>query len=156
MKNLFYLILISLTFTSCGESFLYKKKIKTNPEGWAYQDSLVFPITIEDTSQVYTLLMDVHHNTSYSYQNIYFKIGTAFPSGKRLEQELSSDLARKSGEWYGECRGQNCTASINLQGKAKFNELGEHTIIVKQHSRDSLLEGIKGISIKMKPLEIAD
>jgi gliding motility-associated lipoprotein GldH len=148
----FYLIIPILFFlASCGdkENYIYQESKSINESGWIYADSLDFNFDIPDTSKIYGLILDVAHTTDYPFQNIYFNISTSFPSGKRLQQSLSSDLAEKSGQWHGKCSGKNCTASIFLQEKAKFNEVGKHRINIAQFSRDSVLVGIEELNLKL-------
>ena len=151
MRYIYLFIPVLLFLISCGdnENYIYQESKSINGSGWTYTDSLDFNFDIQDTSKVYGLILDIEHTTDYPFQNVYFNISTTFPSGKRLKQSLSSDLAEKSGQWYGKCSGKNCTASINLQEKAKFNEAGKHQINIAQFSRDSSLVGIKELRLKV-------
>lgn len=149
----FYILFVfcSLLFVACDNgNYLYQETKSINKSGWTHSDSLDFNFEIKDTSIVYSLILDVNHTTDYPYQNTYFNISTAFPSGRNLKQQLSSDLANKGGVWYGDCSGKNCTASINLQEKAKFDEVGDYKINIAQYSRDSSLLGINSLSLKLK------
>ncbi len=143
-----------LVFTACeNEKYIYNKTQNVNPEGWVYPDTLDFSFDIKDTSKLYSILMDINHSTDYNYQNIYMNISTTFPSGKYLHQRISSDFADKTGKWHGKCSAKNCTAPINLQEKAKFNETGKYNITIAQFSRDSALKEINGITLKLKEYE---
>lgn len=151
MRYFFLVITILFFIISCGnsENYIYQENKSIDNTGWIYADSLDFNFEIQDTSKVYGLILDVNHTTDYPFQNIYFNISTSFPSGKILQQELSSDLAEKSGKWYGKCSGKKCKASINLQEKAKFDEIGKHKINIAQFSRDSALVGVEQLSLKL-------
>ncbi len=153
MKNSCLFLFLALLLTSCGNQHLHQESVSLDPQGWAFADSLRFEFEIEDTTKLYSLGMDISHTTEFPYQNIYFMVGTEFPSGKKLRQQLSSDLADKSGKWYGECNAKRCSANINLQGKAKFKEPGKHAITVAQFSRDSALVGVERIGFFMDVLE---
>ena len=151
MRFIYLIIPVLFFLASCGdnENYIYQESKTINESGWTYADSLDFNFDIQDTSKLYALILDVDHTTDYPFQNIYFNISTSFPSGKRLQQPLSSDLAEKSGKWHGKCSGKNCTASINLQERAKFNEMGKHRINIAQFSRDSVLMGVEEVSLKV-------
>ncbi len=151
MRFAIILSIFFLIFVSCKDTdYIYQQKKSVSYKGWVYADSLQFNFDIKDTSKIYSLLMDIKHTTEFPYQNIYLNISTSFPSGKFLQQKLSSELADKTGKWYGKCSGKECIAPINLQGKAKFNELGKHKITIAQFSRDSALLGISAIELKLK------
>jgi gliding motility-associated lipoprotein GldH len=139
-----------LLLSACEEENLYDKSEGVNSEGWGYAERLDYEFEIQDTSKLHSLLLDISHNTEYPYQNLYLRIGTEFPSGKTLEQTLSSDLADKQGKWYGDCSGNTCVAHINLQEKALFTEVGKHRISIGQHSRDSSLTGVNGLRLMVR------
>ncbi len=146
-----FFILSLIIFHSCEtEKYIYQQKINVNPKGWGYTDSLEYEFNIQDTSIFYTLLMDIEHTLEYNYQNIYMDISTRYPSGKYMNQVLSSDFADKSGRWYGKCSGDQCLAPINLQSKTKFPEPGNYNINIKQFSRDSALLEISRITLKLQ------
>ncbi len=149
--SLFLSIVFLFLLASCDtEKYIYKKEIKVNDLSWEYADSLQYQFDIIDTSKLYSILLDIHHGAEYDYQNIYLNISTIFPSGKYLKQQLSSDLADKKGRWYGKCNSTSCTAPINLQETAKFNEVGKHHITIAQFTRDSSLKEVKDITLKLK------
>lgn len=151
----FFIAVILLSSCDSGD-YIYKENKTINTEGWAYADSLDYKFDIKDTSLVYSLILNVNHTVEYPYQNIYFNISTSFPSGRVLKQPLSSDLANKAGVWYGDCSDKKCIASINLQEKVKFDEIGQHNINIAQYSRDSALAGVKNVELKLMEYKIAE
>ena len=133
MKKIFPILILACLFAACGDgSYLYSESRDVNPKGWLHTDSLSYEFDITDTSRIHSLEMDLSHTPDYPYQNIYLQIATEFPSGKRVQQSLNSDLADKTGRWHGDCSNAGCVAHINLQEKALFTEPGKHRIIISQ------------------------
>lgn len=108
---------------------------------------------IQDTVQLYSLLLDINHSVDFKTQNLYLYIYTGMPDGERLGKQLNIDLAAPSGTWFGECSGQRCEVAINLQKKAYFNQIGTYKFTIKQYMRENLLQGINNITFKMKEIE---
>ena len=153
MSKYSFFSILSLAFffcVSCGENYLFDKKISLEKGEWSYDNSLDFTFDITDTTHIYNLLLEVDHSIDYAYQNCYFKIHTQFPSGEKTEQLLSIDLADGVGRWQGDCSGESCTVLLDIQKKAFFNALGEHTITLEQYMRKNPLKGIKSLAIKLE------
>lgn len=112
-----------------------------------YSDSLQFEAEITDTSKVYDIELEVEHTPEYGFQNVYVRIHTEFPNGKRLSQPLSLELAGKAGNWLGKCGRTKCRLMVPIQQSAYFNELGMHRFIVEQYMRMDALPGITGIGL---------
>lgn len=154
MSRLFLVVFIAgfLTIIGCGESYYFEEQ-KTFQDGvWTYQDSVNFEVDIQDTVQLYALLLDINHSVNFKTQNLYVYIYTQMPNGERLSKQLNIDLAEPSGKWFGDCSGQHCNVPINLQKKAYFNQLGKYKFTIKQYMREDLLKGINNITFKMKEI----
>ena len=150
-KYLFVFLFFSqLLLFSCAGDYIFEKKVEIEKGKWQYENTLDYSFEITDTNKVYNLLLEVQHSVDYSFQNCYFKIFTQFPSGEKVEQLLSVDLANKIGQWYGDCGGEFCTILVDLQKKAFFSVIGKHTITLEQYMRKNPLKGIKSLAIKLE------
>ncbi len=150
MRKLLLLFLLSSLASACGSDYLFEETYPLEETGWAYTDTLDFNFSIEDTSRVYNLYLDVEHSTQYAYQNLYTKIYTRFPSGERLDKIVSLELADKTGAWQGDCSREKCRFLAPIQMNAFFNETGKYTITLEQYMRESPTEGIQGVGFKLE------
>ena len=112
---------------------------------WSYADSLDFSFRIDDTLQLYDLWLEVEHAVDYPYQNLYTRIHTRFPSGQRLSEPLSLELADKVGRWYGDCSRNSCTLRIPIQQGAFFDQPGNYHITVEQYMRQDPVQGVRHV-----------
>lgn len=150
-SNTFLITLFTLLFFfGCKEDFYFEESKELPSSQWTYQDTLNFTFQVVDTSTIYNLYLDIDHATEYPFQNVYLKVATRFPSGKRIKEQLPINFAEKTGRWYGKCDSEWCKLRVNLQQGAFFNELGDHTITLEQFMRVDPLPGIKGLSIKLE------
>ncbi len=153
LQKLLASAVLILALSACGGGFLYKKTIDIPGEAWAYEDTLRFDFDIADTTKLYALFLDVTHSGNYAYQNLYVQFLTTFPSGKTEAKIVSLELAAPTGIWNGRCRGNECTVEIPLQAKTHFQGTGKHILALEQYMRQSPIEGIKSMTLKIKALK---
>lgn len=132
--------------SSCGPRYALQES--KDIEGvWTYADSAVFEMDLTDTSKLYAIAIALQHTTDYAFQNLYLRIHTQFPSGERLSQPISLELAGKAGNWLGKCRGEGCKIVIPIQENAFFNATGTHRFVLEQYMRSDSLPGIRSIGL---------
>ena len=138
MRNLLLLLsFLSFLLSACGPDYLYEETSDLEEAGWTYTDTLNFQFTIDDTPALYNLYLEVEHTTDYSYQNLYTQIHTQFPSGQRMSQVVSLELADKAGVWP-------------IQANAFFNEPGTYVITLEQYMRRSPVTGLTSIGFMLE------
>lgn len=153
VQNLFFLSLFFLSLWSCSESYVLEENFNIPNQSWSYKDSMLIKVPVTDTKQRYNLYLDVEHSPEFSYQNLYVRINTAFPSGERVSDKVSLELADDTGQWYGKCNSDNCILRIVLQENIYFKEVGDHQISIEQYMRQDALEGVNGLSFKLSKVD---
>lgn len=148
--NVFMAFVTLVFFTSCGETYTVEKENVFDNQTWNYQDSVIFDFDNLDTAKRYSLYLDIAHSTEYDYQNIYIKIHTVYPSGKRISDQVGIDLAAYDGKWKGKCSGEDCVVPIVLVEHVKLSELGKHQFVFEQYTRDEALPFVEGLTFKVK------
>lgn len=147
----FIFIIITIAFLSaCNSGVYYQKKIELPNANWAYGDTLAFQFSISDTMEIYNLYLDIEHSDAFSTQNVYMKLYTLFPDGKRLSKQKSFDLFDQQGKPAGACSGGNCQLHTMLQEKAFFNSPGTYEITLEQYTRENPLPGIHAIGLTIE------
>lgn len=147
LSRFILLVFTALNIVSCEQNILFSEK-KEIPGGvWTYRDSLDFRFTVTDTAQIYDMYVDFEHVDTFPNQNIYLKLYTRFPDGKRLSRARSFDLFDAQGESSGECSGGRCRVHSLLQNNAYFNRPGEYVITLEQFMRRDSLAGVKSVSL---------
>ena len=134
-----------LFFASCMAGYDYEKRYEIQNGNWEQGDTLDFTFSIKDTLSIFNLYLEVEHSTSYNFQNLYTRIYTQFPSGERINELLSLELADKAGVWLGKCNSESCILKIPIQEGAYFNQSGQFTVTVEQYMRTDPVEGIQSI-----------
>ncbi len=148
----FYFLLSIVVFASCGPKVIYEHHIEV-PQKWAYKDSLFYEFEVSDTLKPYDISLDITHEATFGYENLYIYTVTVFPEGKRSSNPVSLQLADTIGDWKGKCDDQECQTHINIAVASYFKTMGTYKIIICQHSRQDLLEGIETIGVKISESE---
>lgn len=150
-----FFVFIALCCCACGPDYLYKEEKKIAAGQWAYRDTMDFRFSIADTTQLYNLFADFEYADTFPTQNIYLKLHTRFPDGKRIARIRSFDLFDTQGTAAGKCSGHTCKARILLQDKAYFNLPGEYTITLEQFTRRDPLPGMRSAGVAVEKTGVA-
>lgn len=146
------LIVFVLLWTACDTAYFSAEK-KIDGKYWTYENPFEFSFSAKDTLSTYDFILDVHHDKSYPYQNIYFKVRTIFPEGDTITDPFSVNLANKFGNWNGQCRGDDCSLEVAIQQNVRFRSVGDHHIAIWQYSRKDSLPGIERLEFNIVPNE---
>jgi gliding motility-associated lipoprotein GldH len=147
------LALFVFTFLSCSKDVYFQQKEVISNAMWSFDDPKTFSFEIKDTSSFFDLILDVKHATDFSYENLYVKIQTVFPDGRKTDDQVSLELADDFDQWQGKCNSNFCTVNIVLQSGVYFREVGKHTLEIEQFNRENPIEGIKEMTLKLVKLD---
>jgi gliding motility-associated lipoprotein GldH len=147
---LWALALLLLGFAACKEPFEYKESRPLSENGWTYRDTLDYQFNITDTSVLYNLYLVFEHADTFAWQNLYVKLYTRFPDGKRLSKPCSFDFYNNQGKSNGQCSGSTCVYRSLLQGNAFFNVPGAYLLTLEQYMRQDAVKGIKKVTFLLE------
>jgi gliding motility-associated lipoprotein GldH len=136
--------------SSCGPDIIYEKNYDLPEEGWSYEDALNFEVPVEDTLEIYNLYLDLVHSRDYPFENMYVRIHTTFPSGRRTTEQVSLELAGEAGIWNGDCGREICRITIPIQTNAYFDQTGSYEFTLEQYMRRNPLPGVESIAFRME------
>ena len=148
--NFWFLSILAILLSACGPNYIFEETKPITANGWSYADSLQFEFNILDTTSIYNQSLVVNHTTEYGFQNLYVKVHTIFPDGKRTSQLLSLELASKIGLWFGDCNEEACSLEIPIQNNIFFPMPGTYAFVLEQYMRKDPLEGIQSFELKIE------
>ncbi len=131
----------------CKKNAFYENTKSIPNAVWLYGDTLAFPFAIDDTSKLYHLSLDFTHQVPFSTQNIYVKLHTQFPDGKKLSKVKAVDFYDNAGKSLGTCSGDHCTTHLVLQENMYFKQPGAYVISVEQFMRQDSLAGVEQVKM---------
>jgi len=148
-----FFLMAFFAFSCNKEKIILEKNalIKENT-GWIFSDSLDVDFSVNDTSRFYAMRFQLDFDPQFNYENIYTRIHTQFPDGKRISEILSLQLTNETGVWAGECNKQICQVEIPLQERIIFPSTGNYNISITQYMRTDTLVGIKNAKFSLVDL----
>lgn len=132
---------------ACNSNTVIKEEKALPGNQWAYRDSLDFKFQIADTASVYSLALDFEHGLDFPMQNVYVKLFTRFPDGRRPGKAVSIEFFDAQGKANGKISGKSSRLRAVLQENAFFNQPGEYGLTVHQFSRRDSLPGISKVGL---------
>lgn len=142
-------VVFMLFLMSCDEPVIWESSHEFEYDKWYYDLPATFEFEAPDTTQLYSLLLQIQHEEEYSYQNLYARIQTIFPSGDTTTTVTNFDLATKTGRWFGDCRFGLCRPTAELQSRFRFEQPGSYAISVEQHMRINPLQDIPKLTLQL-------
>lgn len=161
MLNLkYFIILISflaLGFISCSQKEIYYQYEELKNGKWNQTTECVFYVDSAsyDSLQSYNILLEVVHNNSYKYQNLWigYTLELDADSIYTDKQEKEYIIADSEGKWYGSGFGSSYQISMPLLKNVYFdkgNVRKNHRIRISHRMTDNPLIGIEKVGIKIE------
>lgn len=133
---------------ACGPKTIYEHEV-AYPQGWSYSDTTVFDFAVADLDAAYDLVLELDHGTDYPAENLYVRLHTTFPDGRRTSDRVSLELAGEYGVWNGDCSAERCDFSVPILSGTRFKEAGDYRLVVEQFSRRETVEEVRGVGLRV-------
>jgi gliding motility-associated lipoprotein GldH len=146
----FISLLICSMLTSCDKNVVMESHQSFLNEKWDYSDAKTFTAEIQDTVQHYNIYVTLRHGFNFEWRNLWVKIETTFPDGRKFEKRVNLVLSEANGEWFGDVLGDNCDITIPIQQNAYFPELGKYSFKLTQDMRENPLSYVKSVGMRLE------
>lgn len=123
------------------------KNIKNNT--WRRSKPIEIPIEISDTGFYYNLAVNLRVTNDYKYRNLYLKLNTLDPSGKKSSDVILLTLADHTGKWVGHNLGPIISFRIPIQKDKVFYKSGKYLFELEQNMRDTVLKEVVTVGLKL-------
>jgi gliding motility-associated lipoprotein GldH len=154
MKNKFFILIVSsLFFTGCVKNDVYLKYKTINLTGWNKDSLFTFDIQIKDTTILYNLYINVRNRSEYPYQNMWLFLSVNSPDNILSKDSIECYLADKHGKWLGSGIGSVYEMPVLYQQKVKFGKAGIYRYKIVHGMRDSILQGINDIGMRVEKID---
>ncbi|MBU2649820.1 MAG: gliding motility lipoprotein GldH [Bacteroidetes bacterium] len=153
-RYIVYIILpvLFLFFISCDRGRLYDRSFSVADQIWHMDSAMVFSVEVDDSLSLYRFYLNIRHNTDYPFSNIFLFLDTRFPNGNTARDTLECILADKQGRWYGTGGGRIRDNQILIREGLKFPRNGEYLFKITQGMRETGLEGMEDVGIRIEKM----
>ncbi len=142
-----------LLLVGCESGIYYQDTYKPEDNVWKHSDLVDFDFSIADSTAMYNMYLDITHETSYPFQNLYVMIRSVSPDGLIIEDQHSLELQEKGGAWIGGCNAQKCEIRFILREGFTFPMSGSYTIQLEQNTRTEALKGVREIGLVIEKVK---
>ncbi len=150
MKN--FIFLIPLVFVlSCTEKDRILDQMTDIPKGtWNYFQIPDYTFQIDDASYTYDFYLKLRIQKSYPYENLYLLAHIKGPDGKIIRQRINFTLTDETGKPLGHSSGSSVNYELPMFRNKNLGGIGQFNIAIEQNMRDSIVQGVESIGVKIK------
>lgn len=149
-KWFFLILAVAFLLASCDRSVVFEGHQALQASGWASDEKLHFEVSIDDTTSLHNMYVDVRNTTDYGFSNLYLFLNIEFPDGTLLRDTLECTLAEKDGRWTGKGFGKIRSNRFLFRTDVWFPVTGEYFFSIEQAMRTDLLEGISDVGLRIE------
>ncbi|MBN3034327.1 MAG: gliding motility lipoprotein GldH [Bacteroidales bacterium] len=139
-----------LLLPACHSGRMYEEYQHISGEIWYPDQPVSFTTEIRDTLFPHMFYINIRNTTSYRYSNLFLFIGIRYPDGKRSRDTVECILASPDGRWLGSGMGNVRNLQVLLKRDVIFPSAGTYTFTLQQAMRDTALQGIADIGIRIE------
>lgn len=156
MKQFFLFLMVGiwlLSFSACDHNRIFDEYKPISNEQWHKDSLMVFTIPISDTLQNNSVSLNIRNNINYTYSNLWLFTHIKSPDGTIIRDTFEMVLADPSGKWLGEGFGGYKSREAIYRSKIYFPHAGEYQITIQQGMRETILEGISDVGLRIEKVE---
>ncbi len=136
--------------TACVPDHVFDENVPVKDYQWYYKDTAAFEVNIQDTVAAYNIYVNIRHNGSYAFSNLWIFVHTQKPGGPWERKRVELPLADKTGRWYGANMSDVYDQQIPIQYKAQMPRKGLYRFVLEQNMRVDPLENVMAVGIRLE------
>jgi len=130
-------LLLAMMVFSCDPQMIYDRYEKAEGGNWSWDEKMVFPVEIQDTTGLHDIYMQIRHTVEYPMSNLYVFIIVEGPGGQQLRDTVNLILAEPDGRWKGRGQGKFRELQLLYRKQTRFAGSGIYTFTLEQGMRRS-------------------
>ncbi|MFO8086996.1 MAG: gliding motility lipoprotein GldH [Bacteroidales bacterium] len=148
-KLLVSTVILSMFMVACGDDYFFIKSKAFEDQQWAADTPKGFTFQVEDTTSLYSFILNIRNTTDYEYQNLYLFMTTTYPDQSSSRDTMEILLAKRSGEWLGKGSGYYRDNLVLFKKNVSLPEPGNYRIEFVQAMREDTLQGVDEIGLRI-------
>ena len=151
-KILFFVMLVSMSFTACDPGKIFENNVNIPAAGWNRAEHAKFEVEITDTTSPCNVYINVRNNSDYKYMELWLFVDVISPSGTVERDTAKIMLADHRGKWLGHGLGRKFDTRKVFRKNVQFPAAGKYTFRFEQATRDETLSGIDDIGLRIEKI----
>ena len=134
---------------SCHAKARYSESRSIPDQKWKQNDKTVFKIPIDDTTQLYNIVLTLRTTADFPYRNLWMYLTIDGPSGKSRKLPLNIITADPNGRWTGDKSGSVVTFDTLLVSHNRFPKKGQYTFAFEQATTQQILPEVLDLTLDL-------
>lgn len=149
-RNFLFIPALCVLLFSCGEQEFFEGNEPVAGSSWDRKDAKAFIVNIDDTVSYYDFFVDLRHNESYPYANIYLFMTVNLPGDKHAQDTIGYYMQDAERNWLGNHSGSLISHHVLVKQNRRFPRKGKYVFTLRNGMRDNPLNGITDVGITLK------
>jgi gliding motility-associated lipoprotein GldH len=155
MRRIYFLWLMALlSLAGCSDNRIYDTHIDLENALWPENKALNYDFEVKDNKQAYNVIYNIRYANTYPYYNLYLHYYLTDSTGKTLrDHQIHMDLFDpKTGKPLGKGLGDLFDGTFLNQDlkNYKFPYAGKYKMKLRQYMRQSQLQGISSVGVRVE------
>jgi gliding motility-associated lipoprotein GldH len=152
MIKLFYCLTLVFLLNACSEKGKIADEMKEIPKfQWSYNQIPDFGFEVKQPQLYHQFYLKLRIQKSYPFENLYLLAHIKDAQGKISTQRVNLTLADVDGKPLGKTSGNSINYELPLFVNKKMEGgPGQYFIAIEQNMRDSIINGVESIGVKIK------
>jgi gliding motility-associated lipoprotein GldH len=147
----YYLLLtIGLAFTACGTPPKFEENVNLHGDQWLKDSVVHIAVPITDSTEIYSLVLNLRNNNDYPYRNIYLFIEATSPTGLVMTDTVQYELADAQGQWLGKRGNFWVDHRLRYRSQVMFTDTGNYDFCIRHGMRADTLQGIGAVGLRLE------
>jgi gliding motility-associated lipoprotein GldH len=144
------LILQMVVLAGCNEKVVFEENQRLNNNMWQITDTLIFNHTVNDTTALYNIYLNVRNTTDFTHSNLFVFFESHFPDGRIFKDTVEMILADRFGNWTGKGFGSIRSNSFHFRKDVWFPVQGQYQFMIQHAMREESVRGISDMGIRIE------
>lgn len=144
------LFCLCICLFSCNGNTVFSDYKATDNGYWPRDKAVVFQFSGMDTLETFNLFLNIRHDNTFPYSNIFLITELNFPDGETIKDTLEYEMALPDGQWLGKGNGSIKENKLWFKENVVFPSSGVYTLEISHAMRHlgnvEGLENVKGIT----------
>ncbi|MDD2634787.1 MAG: gliding motility lipoprotein GldH [Bacteroidales bacterium] len=149
-NNVLLALFMVLAVMACDRNKVYEDYVKIDNNIWSQENIVKFEFEIDDTSQLYNILINLRHASVYPYNNLWLFVKSSAPNGTINIDTVECVIVDKNNRWIGDGMGDIWDVQILWKNNIRFVNQGVYRVEFEQAMRVENLPGIMDMGLRVE------
>ena len=153
LKSFLKIAIFGFIVSCSDENIIFNDYVDVENTQLSFKDTIVFQTSILDTINPHNIFLQLRTSTDYKWSNMFIFSEIYFPNNKIRADTFEVFLMDKNGNWNGKKSGIVANFNHSLYKNIKFPIKGDYKFKLIQAMRDTILNEVISVGLKItKPI----